>query len=151
MQQYLFKHFSEEGHHGFLENVSITLVGKTDPSNPLQRENYWRSILKTMVHGDWTLNVSQIAFCFILSTKFVQILIRTWFTKTILKPIINVPLFITIIAVNIFMTLLFLLLLSRRLCCCSSCHYYWSWFDRRCYCYHFCSIVVVIASLFCSF
>ena len=44
----LFEHFSEKEHHGFLEGVCITLTDKTDPSNPLQRENYWRSILKTM-------------------------------------------------------------------------------------------------------
>ena len=55
MQQHLFEHFSEKGHHGFLEDVSITLIDKTDPSNPLQRENYWRSILKTM--APWGLNV----------------------------------------------------------------------------------------------
>ena len=29
MQQHLFKHFSEEGHHSFLEDVSITLIDKT--------------------------------------------------------------------------------------------------------------------------
>ena len=55
MQQHLFEHFSEEGHHSFLEDVSITLIDKTDPSNPLQRENYWRSTLKTM--APWGLNV----------------------------------------------------------------------------------------------
>ena len=48
MQQQLFEHFSEEGHCSFLEDISIKLIDKTDPSNPLQRENYWRSILKTM-------------------------------------------------------------------------------------------------------
>ena len=52
----LFEYFSEEeGHHGFLEDVSITLTDKTDQSNPLQRENYWRSILKAM--SPWGLNV----------------------------------------------------------------------------------------------
>ena len=54
----------------------------------------------------------------------------------------------TIIAVPIFMT--FFLLLSPWLCWCSSCHYYWSWFDCCCYCCHFCSIVVINTSLFCS-
>ena len=48
MQQQLFEHVSEEGHHSFLEDVSITLINKTDPSNPLQREKYCRSTLKTM-------------------------------------------------------------------------------------------------------
>ena len=39
MQQHLFEHFSEKGHHSFLE-VFITLTDKTDPSNHLQRGNY---------------------------------------------------------------------------------------------------------------
>ena len=36
--------------------VSVTFIGKTDPSNPLEREQYWRHILQTNVpHG---LNVA---------------------------------------------------------------------------------------------
>ena len=54
MQQHLFEHFYEEGHHSLLEDVSVTLIGKTDLSNPLQRQNYWRSTLKTM--APWGLN-----------------------------------------------------------------------------------------------
>ena len=37
MQEHLFEHFNEEGHHGFLEDVSITFTDKTDPSEPLKR------------------------------------------------------------------------------------------------------------------
>ena len=55
MQQHLFEHLSEEGHHSFLEDVCIALIDKTDTSNHLQRESYWRSILKTM--APWGLNV----------------------------------------------------------------------------------------------
>ena len=55
MQQHFFEDFSEEGHHSFLEDVSIILIDKTDPSDPLQRENYWRSTLKTM--APWGMNV----------------------------------------------------------------------------------------------
>ena len=55
MQQDLFENFSEEGHLSFLEDVSITQIDKTDPSNHLQRENYWRSTLKTM--APWEINV----------------------------------------------------------------------------------------------
>ena len=49
--------FSEEAHHSLLEDVTITLVDKTDPSIPLQRENYWRSIQKTI--APWGLNVEE--------------------------------------------------------------------------------------------
>ena len=48
--QHLFEHFSEEGHHSFLNYID-----KTDPSNPLQRENYKRNTLKTM--APWGLNI----------------------------------------------------------------------------------------------
>ena len=62
--------------------VSITLIDKIDPSNPLQRQIYWRSTLKQGYHWDWMLKtVSEVAFCFILTTGFVQIAIRNWFTE----------------------------------------------------------------------
>ena len=48
MQEHLFEHFNKEGHHGFLKDVSITFIDKTNPSEPLKRENYWKSVLKTM-------------------------------------------------------------------------------------------------------
>ena len=40
MQEYLFEYFNEEGHHEFLEDASI--------KEPLKRENYRESFLKTM-------------------------------------------------------------------------------------------------------
>ena len=36
------------GHDGFLNDDSITFIEKTDPSDPLRREDYWRQTLKTM-------------------------------------------------------------------------------------------------------
>ena len=48
MQEHLFEHFNEEGYHGFLEDVLITFIDKTHPSEPLKRENYWKNVLKTM-------------------------------------------------------------------------------------------------------
>ena len=49
MQEHLFSHFSMVGHDGFLNDVSITFINKTDPSDPLRREDYWRQTPKTMV------------------------------------------------------------------------------------------------------
>ena len=112
MKQHLFEHSSEEGHHGFLEDVSITSIDKTDSSNPLQRENYWRSVLKT--RAPWGLNVKASVWnsvLFILTTGFVWIVIRVWFMETILVLIIIVPTLFTIIDVATFMILLFF-------CCC---------------------------------
>ena len=48
MQQHLFNHFCASGDCGFIENLSLTFIDKTDPSDLLKREDYWRSTLKTM-------------------------------------------------------------------------------------------------------
>ena len=49
MQEHLSSHFSLKGHDGFLNDVSITFIDKTGPSDPLPREDYWRQTLKTVV------------------------------------------------------------------------------------------------------
>ena len=36
------------GHAAFLNDVSIMFIDKTDPSDPLKREDYWRRTLKPM-------------------------------------------------------------------------------------------------------
>ena len=43
------------GHNGFLNNVSITLIDKTDGKNLKKREDYWRRTLKT--YSPFGLNV----------------------------------------------------------------------------------------------
>ena len=48
MQQHLFKHFANESHCSFLEDVTITFIDKTDPKDPNRREHYWRHKLNTM-------------------------------------------------------------------------------------------------------
>ena len=47
IQKYMYDHFCDSEHSGFLNDVSITFISKTDPSNPIQRENYWKHTLKT--------------------------------------------------------------------------------------------------------
>ena len=44
-------------HCDFLEDVSLTFKDKTDPSDPLKREDYWRSTLKTM--APFGLNIEE--------------------------------------------------------------------------------------------
>ena len=91
---------------------SITLTKLTHQT--LYKEKTIREVLwRQWYHGDWTLKtVSEIAFCFILTTGFKSIVIRTWFMETILVPIIIVSTFISIIVVAVLITLLLLLLLS---------------------------------------
>ena len=45
LQEHLFRHFSSPGDNGFLNDVSVTFIDKTNPSDPLKRENYWRETL----------------------------------------------------------------------------------------------------------
>ena len=48
MQEHLYRHFSSPGHRGFLTDVSVTLIDKTDGSDPKKQEDYWMKTLKTM-------------------------------------------------------------------------------------------------------
>ena len=52
MQPLVYEDFSSNDHSSFLEDCSITLIDKTDGSDPTRREKYWRRILKTVTpHG----------------------------------------------------------------------------------------------------
>ena len=46
MERHLYEHFPLPGLSGFLHDVSITLINKTDPSSPTKREDYWIDSLK---------------------------------------------------------------------------------------------------------
>ena len=47
-QQFLLKHFLQDYHHGFLDDVEVTLIDETQASNPTKRGHYWMSTLKTL-------------------------------------------------------------------------------------------------------
>ena len=55
MQGYLYNHFESEGHNGFLEDVSSTLIDKTDDSDPTKRETFWMYTLQKLAR--YGLNV----------------------------------------------------------------------------------------------
>ena len=42
-----FAHFQGLDHNGFLEDIEITFIDKTDPSNPTRHEEFWIDTLKT--------------------------------------------------------------------------------------------------------
>ena len=48
MQPESFQHFHSKKHNGFLQDCSITLIDKTDGSNPTRQEGYWRVVLRTV-------------------------------------------------------------------------------------------------------
>ena len=56
-QQHLYDHFNDQNHNGFVQDVSIIFIDKTDPSDPLKRERYWRDTLKTLAPNG--LNISE--------------------------------------------------------------------------------------------
>ena len=47
MQRHLCEHFVLPENSGFLHDVSITLIDKTDLSFLIKREDYWIDTLKT--------------------------------------------------------------------------------------------------------
>ena len=55
IQEHLFQHFLRPGHNGFLNDVSVTFIDKTDPSDPLKSESFWRETLMTM--GPYGFNI----------------------------------------------------------------------------------------------
>ena len=55
MQQELFQHFAAINYNCFLTHCSITLIDKTDCSDPTRREEYWRKVLKTV--ATYVLNI----------------------------------------------------------------------------------------------
>ena len=55
MQRYLHEHFLSEGHNGLINDVEITFIDKTYPSDPTRTEEFWRAQLKTL--SPYGLNV----------------------------------------------------------------------------------------------
>ena len=47
MQRHLYEYFNLTGQSGFLNDASVTLIGKTDPKDPTKQEGYWIYTLKT--------------------------------------------------------------------------------------------------------
>ena len=48
MQRLLYEHFDLPGNSGFLNDVSVTLIDKTDPEDPTKQKDYWINPLKAM-------------------------------------------------------------------------------------------------------
>ena len=75
MQQHLFNRFCTSGNCGFLEHVSLTFIGKSNPSDLLKREDYWRSTLKTV--APFGLNIEESILQFYLQYLEVLFFYRT--------------------------------------------------------------------------
>ena len=62
MQKYLRDHFLSEDHDGLLNNVEITLIDETDPSDPERRQEFWRTKLRTLA----PMGLNIISYSFII-------------------------------------------------------------------------------------
>ena len=53
MQPELFEHFPDDNHNCFLNDCRITLIAKTESSDPTRGEEYWRKVVKTVGPYGW--------------------------------------------------------------------------------------------------
>ena len=84
MQQHLYEHFYSGSHNGFLGNISISLIDKTDGFQPKKRESYWMRTLKTV--APLGLNIeSSVWHCVFVQLFWTELFldlelwIRLWF------------------------------------------------------------------------
>ena len=54
-EQFHQNHFLQDDHHGFLEDVKVTLIYKTQAADPTKREYYFIRTLKTLYPDGWNL------------------------------------------------------------------------------------------------
>ena len=50
------QHFLGQGHNGLLNDCDITLIDKSDPFSPTQRENFWITTLGTVAPSGLNVN-----------------------------------------------------------------------------------------------
>ena len=81
-QEHLFEHFKSEGHSGFLANVSITLIDKTDGKDPNRRENYWMRTRKT--YAPFGLNTEDSVWPIPCRSKMFLVGLPVWYLFGIL-------------------------------------------------------------------
>ena len=46
MKKHLHEYFLSEGHNSLINDAVIDFIGKSDPSDPTRREEFWRTKLK---------------------------------------------------------------------------------------------------------
>ena len=93
MQRHVYEHFNLQGHlPGFLNDLLVTLINKTDPIDSTKREDLWIQTLKTK--APWDLMLKIVFRCNIL--YFASLLVfmdglfldndfRTWFSYFIIS------------------------------------------------------------------
>lgn len=123
MKRHLYEHLNLPGYSVFLNDVSVTLFDKTDPKDPIKRENYWIRTLKNKAP-------LRLRFEDGLQNK----LIVFSFTYCILFYVYGLTVFGQRFSVIISQFLLFLMLLLQFHGCC---------------CFWFCCVINIIVICFC--
>ena len=83
MQRHLFEHFSSKGHSGFVDDVFIFFIDKTDPNDPNKRERYWWHKLKTINFNVWmwgmfdSCSLVCLVFCCVFYRLFLSNIVDT--------------------------------------------------------------------------
>ena len=70
MQEHLFEHFNSKGHNGFLYNISVTVIHKTDGKNPINDTHRERLVFHSIQYRDGWLAASDLFHMFTQSIKF---------------------------------------------------------------------------------
>ena len=83
MERHLYEHFHLPGHSGFLNDISLTLIDKADPTDPTKWELSWLHIFKRK--APLWLNVAKLIVLSICDYVYGRIVFGQWFSDTISK------------------------------------------------------------------
>ena len=122
MQRHLYEHFDLQGHLGFLNDVSVKLIDKTDPEDPTKREDYWIHPLKSKHHWYLMLKVvfrrNSLYFASLIKVMD-RLYFGQWFSDRMSKFLLFLLLFLLFVGVFVvvsgFVILFYLLLLYSPL------------------------------------
>ena len=91
-QQSLQNHFLQDDHQWFLEDVEVTLIDKTQTSDPIKREYYWKRTLKILCPDGLNLESDYLFLAFVFmpltyslfgqvfNSRFLSMVLGAWYT-----------------------------------------------------------------------
>ena len=71
-QKFLQSHFQQDDHKGFLEDVEVKLIDKTQGSDPTKPEYYWMKTLTTLYPDGLNIE-SDYQFFFMFFRKYMVV------------------------------------------------------------------------------
>ena len=108
------EHFSQPGHSGFLNGISVRLIGNIDPKDPTKWKDCWIHILKTKTplkfNVDDGLQAKPFVFC-VTDYFYGWTVFGQWFCYCFVGVVIVVSFFFHFVVLSFCILLLLLLLL----------------------------------------